>query len=550
MLIRPEGIKRLLPGAVGDPASCRSSSATSSSMPTGPCRPRRRRAGDSSRGRGGPSHIDAAAREAARGRPVRRPGGRVNRIAPAGLGRPVAWGGPGRTRAWAAPAWTSPAGAGSSGPRLGSAGDGSAAGFPGESIAGAAPRPRRALTRLRALGSPQVVSPDAPQAKVARAAAQRLRNPRSSRRACQSRPLFPARSPPAHPASSPRAPAPSGGDRRRRGPTPEVPATATPITGEFAAADAAARPHRRAGRLRSSSSSACPTAWWSTRRAGRSRSTRSTTARRTTRSTRPSSAQLATGTSGDPNRRHDALPDPPRRRADLPPGVPGVRRRSDVRPRLALHVAARRRRLAHRRAATDASSWRIPMLPASRRPQREIAFSFDSFLDVVANVVGIILRLILVAWVGGTDLQGDGRHARPPPSRPWPSPPPRPSRPTTARRCWPAGRRSWARQQGRRRQDRPGAIRSCRSPASSASTSKALSAKCQGRCRSWPGPPARRRPGAGEGGAGRRPDARSELRERAAGCWPRRGELQEAAPDAQGVPLPDAGQRHARRRTR
>jgi hypothetical protein len=35
-----------------------------------------------------------------------------------------------------------------------------------------------------------------------------------------------------------------------------------------------------------------------------------------------------------------------------------------------------------------------------RRPQREIEFSFDSFLDVVANVVGIILRLILVAWVG------------------------------------------------------------------------------------------------------------------------------------------------------
>ncbi len=36
-----------------------------------------------------------------------------------------------------------------------------------------------------------------------------------------------------------------------------------------------------------------------------------------------------------------------------------------------------------------------------RRPQREIPFSFDSFLDVVANVVGIVLRLILVAWVGG-----------------------------------------------------------------------------------------------------------------------------------------------------
>ncbi len=35
-----------------------------------------------------------------------------------------------------------------------------------------------------------------------------------------------------------------------------------------------------------------------------------------------------------------------------------------------------------------------------RRVQREIPFSFDSFLDVVANVVGIILRLILVAWAG------------------------------------------------------------------------------------------------------------------------------------------------------
>lgn len=34
------------------------------------------------------------------------------------------------------------------------------------------------------------------------------------------------------------------------------------------------------------------------------------------------------------------------------------------------------------------------------RKVREIEFSFDSFLDVVANVVGIILRLILVAWVG------------------------------------------------------------------------------------------------------------------------------------------------------
>ena len=35
-----------------------------------------------------------------------------------------------------------------------------------------------------------------------------------------------------------------------------------------------------------------------------------------------------------------------------------------------------------------------------RKPKREVAFSFDSFLDVVANVVGIILKLILVAWAG------------------------------------------------------------------------------------------------------------------------------------------------------
>src|SRR2546422_8498978 len=35
-----------------------------------------------------------------------------------------------------------------------------------------------------------------------------------------------------------------------------------------------------------------------------------------------------------------------------------------------------------------------------RPPAREPVFSFDSFLDVVANVSGIIIRLILVAWVG------------------------------------------------------------------------------------------------------------------------------------------------------
>jgi hypothetical protein len=35
-----------------------------------------------------------------------------------------------------------------------------------------------------------------------------------------------------------------------------------------------------------------------------------------------------------------------------------------------------------------------------RRRVREIPFSFDSFLDIVANVVGIIIRMILVVWVG------------------------------------------------------------------------------------------------------------------------------------------------------
>jgi hypothetical protein len=41
-----------------------------------------------------------------------------------------------------------------------------------------------------------------------------------------------------------------------------------------------------------------------------------------------------------------------------------------------------------------------------RRPTREIPFSFDSFLDVVANVVGIIIRLILVTWVGARSYTG------------------------------------------------------------------------------------------------------------------------------------------------
>src|SRR5260370_3645855 len=40
------------------------------------------------------------------------------------------------------------------------------------------------------------------------------------------------------------------------------------------------------------------------------------------------------------------------------------------------------------------------------RSQREIPFSFDSFLDLVANVVGIIIRLILVVWVGARSYSG------------------------------------------------------------------------------------------------------------------------------------------------
>jgi hypothetical protein len=41
-----------------------------------------------------------------------------------------------------------------------------------------------------------------------------------------------------------------------------------------------------------------------------------------------------------------------------------------------------------------------------RRPTREIPFSFDSFLDLVANVVGIIIRLILITWVGAKSYTG------------------------------------------------------------------------------------------------------------------------------------------------
>src|SRR4051812_21422675 len=66
-----------------------------------------------------------------------------------------------------------------------------------------------------------------------------------------------------------------------------------------------------------------------------------------------------------------------------------------------------------------------------RRPRREIEFSFDSFLDVVANVVGIILRLILVAWVGAKSYKACVPPAppRPVPTFAEPQAPPEPTDP-------------------------------------------------------------------------------------------------------------------------
>src|SRR5215469_12293675 len=55
-----------------------------------------------------------------------------------------------------------------------------------------------------------------------------------------------------------------------------------------------------------------------------------------------------------------------------------------------------------------------------RRRSHEIHFSFDSFLDVVANVVGIIIRLILVVWVGARSYSS--------------LPPPKPAEPAVANR--------------------------------------------------------------------------------------------------------------------
>lgn len=54
------------------------------------------------------------------------------------------------------------------------------------------------------------------------------------------------------------------------------------------------------------------------------------------------------------------------------------------------------------------------------RRVQEIPFSLDSFLDLVANVVGIIIRLILVAWVGARSYSSVTSR----PALPAPAPPP------------------------------------------------------------------------------------------------------------------------------
>src|SRR5262249_16567881 len=52
-----------------------------------------------------------------------------------------------------------------------------------------------------------------------------------------------------------------------------------------------------------------------------------------------------------------------------------------------------------------------------RRRVREIPFSFDSFLDIVANVVGVIIRLILVVWVGARSYSSIEKLARQAPAK-------------------------------------------------------------------------------------------------------------------------------------
>src|SRR4051794_20348554 len=59
------------------------------------------------------------------------------------------------------------------------------------------------------------------------------------------------------------------------------------------------------------------------------------------------------------------------------------------------------------------------MIRRRRRGTREIPFSFDSFLDIVANVAGIIIRLILVVWIGARSYHG--MQEAPPPAEPEPA---------------------------------------------------------------------------------------------------------------------------------
>ncbi len=73
-----------------------------------------------------------------------------------------------------------------------------------------------------------------------------------------------------------------------------------------------------------------------------------------------------------------------------------------------------------------------------RRPRREVEFSFDSFLDVVANVVGIILRLIMVAWIAA---RGYKAVVPPPPPVPALAEPAAPAPPSDPRVEWLASRR-------------------------------------------------------------------------------------------------------------
>jgi hypothetical protein len=53
-----------------------------------------------------------------------------------------------------------------------------------------------------------------------------------------------------------------------------------------------------------------------------------------------------------------------------------------------------------------------------RRPVREPVFSFDSFLDLVTNVVGVIIRLILVTWVGARSYHAAMEQLAPSPPQP------------------------------------------------------------------------------------------------------------------------------------